>query len=91
MGDAVALHDLQHRCLVAEVHFLERIFGVIVDFRQVCEMARVGKAIEIHQPLDFGVVNDMMDEIGSNKPGAASDEEFHAICINQSSGLHNLL
>ena len=49
---------------------------------QVFQPAGVGQAIEIDQQADFGFVNDMMDQVGANKPGAARDEQIHGAVLH---------
>ena len=40
-------------------------------------MARIGKAIEINELFDFGLVNYAMNHVGADKAGPASNKEFH--------------
>ena len=77
--NAMLLDDLQDGGLVTQVHFLEGVFRMAVDLFQVRQVAGIGKEVEVDKPLHFRPVNDVVDEVGADKPGSASDEQFHEI------------
>ena len=64
---------LEHGALVAQVHLLEDILGVPGDAFEVLQPPGVGQAVEIDQLADLRPVNDVMDEIGADEAGPASD------------------
>jgi hypothetical protein len=73
MGDAVFLDQREDGGLVAKVGFFEGVFGMMGDAFEILQMARVRQAIQIDQTPDFRAVNDVMDEVGADETGAASD------------------
>jgi hypothetical protein len=79
--NAMALHDLQRGCLVPQVHLLENVFGVTAHLLEIGEMPGIGEAIEIYQTLDFGLIDNVMDQVGADESGATGDEEFHTIIV----------
>ena len=77
MGDGVPLHHGINGVFVPQVRLFENIFGMAVQPRQIFQMARIGQAIHIDQPLDLGLVNNMKDQVRSNKTGSACDQQIH--------------
>ena len=77
VGDRMVLDDAQRRSLVAQVHFLENIFRMPGNRFQIFQPPGVGETIQIDELRDLRVVNDVMDEVGADEAGAASNEEFH--------------
>jgi len=63
MSDGVPLDHAQHSMLVPQVHFFENVLLIPLDAFKVRQMPGVRKAIEIHQPRNFGPVNDVLDQI----------------------------
>jgi hypothetical protein len=45
-------------------------------------MAGVSQAVQIDQSLDLRPVNDVVNEIGTDKPGAASNQKFHGASLS---------
>jgi hypothetical protein len=73
--DAVFLEDAENRRFIAQVHFFKGILGMLFDGLKVRKMAGVGQAIQIDQSLNFGPVNNVMNEIRADEARAAGDEE----------------
>jgi hypothetical protein len=63
VGDVMFLHHLQRSGFIAQVYFLESIFGMVRDFFQVREMAGIGEAIQVHELGDLGTVDDVLDKV----------------------------
>ena len=63
MRYGVLLDDTKNSALVAQVHFLECIFGMAGDSVEIRQVAGVGKGVEVHQPRDLGAANDVVDEV----------------------------
>ena len=74
MGDCVFAHDAPESVVVAEINFLEDIFG-IGDALEVREVARISEAIEIDEPFDLRLADNVMDEIRPDKARTAGDDE----------------
>ena len=77
--DAVLFDHAQRRGLVAQIHLLKNVFRMPGDLLQILQMPGVSQAIQIDQSLDFRPVDDVVDEIGADESGAASDEQFHGL------------
>ena len=74
VSDLVIADDATDGFAVPEIHFLENVVLSAVDVREICEMSRVGEAIEIYQPSDCGLIDDVANEIGADEAGAARDQ-----------------
>jgi hypothetical protein len=77
MSNAVVCQHPQNIGFDSQIHLFKDIFRVSGDLFQIRQMPRVGQAIQVHQPRDLRPVNDVMDHIGSDEPGAAGDEQIH--------------
>ena len=77
VGDGMLLDDAQHSGFVAQIHLFKNVFRVPGHFFQVLQMPGVGEAIQIDQLFNLRPVDDVMDEVGADESGAASDEQFH--------------
>jgi len=75
--DGMTTENLEHRSLVAKVRFLENIFRMAGDSFQVFLMAGIGEAIEVDELLNFGSVDDVLNQIRPDKSCAAGDEQIH--------------
>src|SRR3982751_521461 len=65
------IEDAEQRRLVPQIDLFENVFWGLIDSFEVLKMPGVGEAIEVHELLDFGPVNDVANHIRSNKPSAA--------------------
>ena len=77
MGDGVPLHDLTDGVLVPQVRLLENIFRMAGQPLHIFQMPRVCQAIHIDQPLDLGLVNNMMNQVRPDKTGSACYQQVH--------------
>jgi len=77
VSDAMAFHNLQRRRLVAQIHLLKNVFGMARDFLQIFQPPRIGQAVEVDELLHLHVVDDVLDQIGTDKPRAACDKKIH--------------
>src|SRR5438874_11883038 len=75
--DGMMFEKLKQRWLVSQIDLFENVFGVLIDSFEVLNMACISEAIEIHQFLDFGPVDNVPNYVRSDKPGAASKEQIH--------------
>src|ERR1700722_8166284 len=71
LRDGMFLDDLQNGRLVAQINFFKNEFRMLGDFFQIGEMPGIGEAIEIDEALDFGAVNNVVNEIGADEARAA--------------------
>src|SRR5262245_14482424 len=69
--NGMALENIEKGRFVAEVDFLERVFGMLLDRSEILEMAGVGQAIEIHELLNFRAVDEVLNEVRPDKSRAA--------------------
>ena len=74
MCDAMLLHNPQNSPLFSKVNFFEDIFWMLFDFSEILDVPRIGETIEIDQQLHLGSLHDMMNKIGTDKTGSASNE-----------------
>ena len=74
MRDPVIPDHLLYRRLVAEVHLLKPVLGMPADSLQIFGMPRIGETVHVYQRSDLRTVDDMLDQIGTNKAGPAGDE-----------------
>ena len=77
--DGVLLNDPQCRSLVAQIHLLENEFRMTGRLFQIFLPPGVSQAIQVDKSFDLWTVNDVMDEIGADEAGAASDDQFHGL------------
>ena len=63
VGDAVLLDHAQHRGLVAQVHVFEHVLRMFLHALKIGRMARIGQAIQIDEPCDLRLVNDVLNQV----------------------------
>ena len=63
MGDAMLLDDTEDFGLVAQVDFLEGVFGIVCDAVEVGDVAGVGQAVEVDELRDRRLVDDAVDQV----------------------------
>src|ERR1051325_5059857 len=63
VSDRVALDDFEDGGFIAEVDLFESVFRMLRNFFQVHQMTGVGEAIEVDEPLDVRIVDDVMDDV----------------------------
>ena len=73
VGDGVPSRHFEHARFVAEIHPLEAVLRVPGHTRQVLRVAGVSQTIQVDQPLHLGSVNDVVDHVGADEPGPASE------------------
>src|SRR4029450_2881580 len=71
MGDLVPLDDFHQAGLVADVCILENVFGMRSDRNKVFKVASVGETIKIDQFSNFRPGDNGVNDIRTNKAGAA--------------------
>src|SRR5882672_8917097 len=79
MGNTMLLHGPHHGGLVAQVNFLENVFGMPGDLFQVGRVSRVRQAVQIDELLDLNLVNNVLDQVGSDKSGTAGNKQVHSV------------
>ena len=75
--DGMLLDDTQRGGFVAQIYFLENVFGMPGNFFQIREMPGVGEAIQIDELRNFRPVNDVVNQIRADKTRAAGDQQVH--------------
>ena len=77
VGHAVLLQHLEHIALVAQIDFLKAILRVLVHAGEVLEMTGIGEAIEVHEAIDLGLIDEPADDIGADETSATGYEQAH--------------
>ena len=75
--DGMLSDAVQHGGFVAQIDLFKDVFGIAVETFQIDQVAGIGQAIEVDEPVDFRPVDDLMNDIGADEPRAAGDEEVH--------------
>ena len=63
MRDLMLFHHAKHSRLVPQVHFFKCVLGMFRNALQIGRVARVRQAIQIYQPFDLGIFNNVLDQI----------------------------
>src|SRR5213075_3155816 len=79
VGDVVLADDAADLLSIPKVYGFEHVFWVLRCAFEAGEVSRVGQAIEVDQAFDLGPIEQMANEIRSDEPGAAGDEQMHAV------------
>ena len=74
VADGVFFHDLHDGGFVAQINIFKSVFRMVRDARDVFQMTGVGQAIEVDEAFDLRAINDVMDQVRSDKARAAGDE-----------------
>ncbi len=82
VGDVMLTNDAEDFVFIAEIDLLEDVTWMdSVDTDEVFEMPGISEAVEIDQPSDFRLVDDMPDEVRADETSPACDQEIHALLI----------
>jgi hypothetical protein len=77
MGDAMLAEDLANGLFITQINFLKNIFRVCLNVPNVREMTGVGQAIQVYQPLNDRLTNNVMNNVTANKSGSARQKKVH--------------
>jgi hypothetical protein len=75
--DGVLFNDTPYGGFVAQVHFLKNVFWVLGNLFQIFQVPGISEAIEIDEFGDLRAVNDVVNQIRSDKARAAGDQQVH--------------
>lgn len=73
VGDVIFLDGGPHGFTVADVNFFKVIFWIFVHAIEVFQVACVGEAIHVNQEFNAVLINDVTNEVGSDKSGTAGN------------------
>ena len=74
VGNGVAFHDFQHGRFVAKIDLFERVLGMFGYSLQIGLVTGVGQAIQINEPIDLGLINDMLNKVRANESSSPGDQ-----------------
>ena len=77
MGDVVPFDYFQRGCLIAQIHLLKNILGMMRDLIQVFQSSGIRQAIEVDELRHLRMINEVLDQVCPNKSGATGNEQIH--------------
>jgi hypothetical protein len=77
MCDTMLLKELAQSSAIAQIQFFESVFWVMSDAFKIREVAGIGEGIQIDQPGDMIVVNDVLDDVASDESRTAGEKKMH--------------
>ena len=69
------LHEGQDTLEVADVHLDEPVVGPVLDVLEVREIARIGKLVQVDDPVVRIFVHEQPHDVAADETGAAGDED----------------
>ena len=79
MNDAVnlfILHKLVERVKIANIHLHELVVRLVLDVLEVCEVARIGKLIEVDNLVFWVFVHEQANYMAPDKTCTAGDDDI---------------
>jgi hypothetical protein len=74
LSNLAFLHHAKHSAFVAQIDFFESVLGMVLYPFEICEMPGVREAIQIHQHFDLGPIDDVQNQVRTDKPCPACNQ-----------------